>query len=274
MSRLYGKSIDVYSASKDLVDINNFKYKRDNKKTTWEEVESCPEVLDLYLPENAIEIIENNPIKIVASPVVVKQACLLPSKEGEEPTIYFPRWSPIEEYKRELVFFLGEFLAIQSRDEMPKENDLPCEFSNVIGLFLEYLYLKENGKDKLFANKHLEELTYNARNYIKAYKNYQKALVSRKQTELYLLSDEQQERVELGNKQIERQFLNATLTTLIPLSSLDATLQLIDKNLSKNDIKELLRRLVENEDHDRQIIINEIGIDTFGYKRLRKEIGR
>ncbi len=270
MSRLYGKSLDVYSFSRYLNDLNVLDYKKDNTKTSWDEVIDCPSKIEFYLPDSALKIIENNPIRIVNSPFVIKSAYLLSDKE--EPTMYFSRIHAIEEYKRELVFFLGEMLSSVNKDKKYTDNDIPSEYSNVISLILEYLYLKEVGKDDIFSIKHINELKYNAKRYAKSYKNFQDIRFSDKNRELFLYDyDENSKENEEFNK-TESQFLNVTLENLMPISSLDAVLQLIDRNLDKNSIRELLNDLILNQDNNRQAIINSIGIDSYGFKRLRKEI--
>ncbi len=55
---------------------------------------------------------------------------------------------------------------------------------------------------------------------------------------------------------------------------MDATLQIIDRNLSQAEYKDLIEELMLNPDHNREKIINDKGIETFGFKRLRKEINR
>ena len=67
--------------------------------------------------------------------------------------------------------------------------------------------------------------------------------------------------------------LRNTLLYLVPLSSMDATLQLIDKYKDdKDEIRYLIYELVQNESHNREEIMAERNIDTYGFKRLRKEI--
>lgn len=274
MSRLYGKSIDVYQTSKYLIDASLKKYKPDKTKTSEEELSSCPEKIELYLPDNAIEIIENNPIRIVLSPLAMKKASHLPTKKGEEPTLIFPRNKPIEEYKRELVFFLGTIISLSSPDLLPKDDNIPCEYGDLISLLLEYLYLKEIGKEEDFSRKHLKELEYNSRKYVINYDRYKKYLLSRKENNLYQLSEEQEEQLNKQYAEQEILFLKSTLTCLVPLSSMDGVLQIIDEIKDTNDIKKLLEKLIENDGNNRQKIINDLGIESFGYKRLRKEIDR
>ena len=274
MSRLFGRSIDVYNTSKYLVDGKIPQYKKDKTKTDWESVETCPEKIELYLPDNAIKLIEETPIRIVNSPLVIKEASMLPRNKEEEPTLFFPRWNPIEEYKRELIFFLGTILSIYSPDELPKENDIACEYGDILGLLLEYLYLKEIGKTDEFSKKHLDELLYNAKNYIKSYQNYQKNVDSKMNAYFYKLSEEKAKKLDEYYDQLDKRFLKATLTNLVPMSSMDGVLQIADKITSKDEMKHLLEILIENKNHNRQEILNNMGIESYGYKRLIKEIDR
>ena len=274
MSRLYGKSSEVYSISKLLVDSNIKPHTINKKRISNEELETCPEKIEIYLPDKAIEIISNTPIRIVFSPLAIKDTCLLPKNKTEEPTMYFSRWNPIEENKRELVLFLGQFLSSNSLDRIPDDNTIPCEFNELISLLLEAFYLKEEGKLEEFSNKHLNELLFNAKRYVESYKNYNKYHDSLLQTESLQISEKERNRIEEKTKKIEKEFSSATLSSLTPLSSMEVALQIIDKNEDKEKIKELLELLIDNPLHDRQTIIKDMGYETYGYKRLRKEIER
>ena len=273
MTRLYGKSLDVYSFSRCIVDSNVPKYKKDNKKTTWEEVENSPRKIEMYLPNSALEIIEKNPIRIARSPLFVKSSFLLPSNDDEEPIQFFSRYNPIEEYKRELVLSLGKMLSSVNKDDMPEENDIPCEYSDFIGFFLESLYMKETGKNNLFCIKHFKELLTNAKRYVNAYKNFQNFQFSVVNSKKYSLYDDEIEN-EDEYKKVEKKFLDITLSNLSFLSSLNAVLQLNERKMSKLEIKELLDYLITNPNHNRQAIINGLGVDSYGFKSLKKEIYR
>ena len=56
MSRLSGRSMELYQTSRLLAESNIPKYKKDKGKTNWEDVIMAPEKIDIYLPENAVEI--------------------------------------------------------------------------------------------------------------------------------------------------------------------------------------------------------------------------
>ena len=62
------------------------------------------------------------------------------------------------------------------------------------------------------------------------------------------------------------------MNQLVELSSLDGTLQIIDKNYSTEEYKELIEELMINSDENRSSILYQRGIESYGYKRLRKEI--
>ena len=54
---------------------------------------------------------------------------------------------------------------------------------------------------------------------------------------------------------------------------MDATLQLIDKtNNDKDKLRIIIQELIDNKNHNREEIINDQNINTYGFKRLRKEI--
>ena len=272
MSRLYGRSVDVFGAARYLKDNFVPSYKRNKAKTTWDEVATSPEKIELYLPESAKKMLQENPIRLVGSPLVIKATSILPREKEEEPTICFPRITPIEEYKKELMFFLGTILSINSPDEMPKSNDIPCEYSDILSLLIEYLYLKETNDTESFSKKHLEEILHNAKRYIKSYENYQRIILSRKDNDFAILTHSQEQSLQSRYFEQDQKFLKSTLEMVVCMSSMDAVLQIIDRIDDKEEIKQLLEKLIENKEHNRQKIINDMGIDSYGYKRLRKEI--
>ena len=62
-----------------------------------------------------------------------------------------------------------------------------------------------------------------------------------------------------------------TMNNICSISSLDAVLQLIDKNLSNNELKLLVEELMLNSYGNRKYVLKDIGINVEGYKRLKKE---
>lgn len=272
MSRLYGRIYDLYETSKYLNENVKRTYHDDKTPTSWESVEECIEKVKLYIPKEAIKKLAANPVQIVKRPLSIQKSAYLPTSNKPEPKIFFTTNKAIEEYKRDIIFFVGQNLSTQSPDEMPKQNDIPCEYSYVVELLLEYLYLKEEQKEDVFSIKHLEELKSPAKNYIKAYEYYQKKNETIKQIDAMLLTDSVT--YIKDNEKSKGKFLKALLKYLIPMSSMDATLQIIDKDLSKDEMKVLLNQLIINENHNRQQILQDIGIDSFGFKRLRKEIDK
>lgn len=272
MSRLYGRAFDVYQTSIELKNSNLEKYKEDNKKISLDELINSTDVLDIYLPESAIDYIVNYPIHIVKSPLVPRNMTQLPTLLERHATIYFKGIYLKEEQKRELSFFLGSVLSMMNPDELPKENNLPCEYGDTLSLLLEYLYLLENNKEDRFVIKHLNELKWNAERYSKIYETYQKHLLSSRENELSIVSEKTLSKIEDFNYRYEKDFLKSTLDFLVPLSSLDGVLQIIDNTKTKEGFKNIIELLYNNPDNNRQELLNDYGIDSYGYKRLRKEI--
>ena len=156
-----------------------------------------------------------------------------------------------EEYKRDLVYFIGDLLRRLSLDYIPDEFDIRCQYSDVLPLLMEYLFLRDCGKEKRFSDKHLQDLKLNANQYIKIYEKFEN-------------------NKEFSNEQI---FLRNSLLYLVPLSSMDATLQISDEIINdKESLKQLIKELIENENHNREDVLNKRNINTYGFKRLRKEI--
>ena len=271
MSRLYGRSFDAYQTSKYLKENRIKKYKSDNKRIDLSELVDSTTILDLYLPEKAIDFLTNYPIHIVKSPFIPKNLSTLPNGQNNNATIFFKGFNFKEEYKRELVFFLGTTLSVINPDKLPNEYEFPCEFGDLLPLLMEYIYLRENNKEKDFSLKHLNEVLWNGKNYIKIYDSFQRYLINDKYRNYYYSDDEE----DMGYKKYkenESNFLKATLDTIVPLSSLDGVLQIIDTIKDDSEMKKLIELLFENKNNDRSEILREYNIESFGLKRLKKEI--
>ncbi len=274
MSRLYGRAFDVYQMSNYILSAKIPKYNEDNKKITLDELINSSGIIELYIPESAIDYIVNYPIHIVKSPIIPRNMSEFPNKTNPNATIYFKGFNFKEEHKRDLNFFLGCVLSQVNPDKLPKNNDLPCEYGDILPLLLEYLYLKENNKEDIFLPKHLESLKFNAEKYTKSYEIYHKYLANNGLYESSFLSQKQQEKIEEYNTKLENDFLKNTLTMLVPFSSVDGVLQVIDKIQTKEEYKDLIAKLYENKKNNRQDILKDYNIESYGYKRLRKEIDR
>lgn len=249
MSRLYGRTIDVYSISKYLNENYKRTYEKDKTKIDAEEMEKTPEIITPYLPRNAQEYLDKSEIEIAWN-LFTKDTIY--SGYGEtKNTIIFPTRTMQEEYRRDLIYFMGDLLRRINLDYLPDEFDIRCQYSDVLPLLLEYLFLRDSGKKERFSDKHLKDLALNAKEYVKIYDNF---------NNFKQVSD-------------EKRFLRNTLLFLVPLSSMDATLQITDDIANdKESLRALIKELIENPNHNREEVMKKRNIDTYGYKRLRKEI--
>ncbi len=270
MSRLFGRTDDVYDISKLLVETKFQEYKPDKRVIDHEALINAPSEIEEYLPEKARDFINNTDVGLYKSLFTreVKYR-VAASKEGELPAMLFPVGKLIEEYKDDVIFFSGRLLANYSQDELPKQFDIACEFSDMIPVILVYLHLRQLGKEDMLLTKFSKDFVHNARSFIKVYDDYERFCAREKEKAFFTSSAPSQ--FEESNK---RAILIKTLNSLVPLSSMDATLQIIDRNLSQAEYKDLIEELMLNPDHNREKIINDKGIETFGFKRLRKEINR
>ena len=102
-----------------------------------------------------------------------------------------------------------------------------------------------------FIDKNFKDLKLNAYDYKKMYERFKKYP--------FIYSEEN--------------MLRNTLLFLVPLSSMDATLQVIDKyGDRKDELLLLIQELFDNNNHNREEIIAKRDINTFGFKRLIKEL--
>ncbi len=248
MSRLYGRIDDIYNISKYLNNNYNKKYKKDMTCIDAKDLEDAPLSLSSYLPNNVINFLNKKEITICYNPLSRFTSTII---ENDEPTIIYPSSKIREEYKRELIYFIGDILKNINLDLLPDKFDLKCQYASIVPLLLEYIYLKEENKIERFSEKYLSELKENAKDYIRLYDKYHK----------------NENKYDIGT------FLMASLTYLVPFASFDACLQVTDKYISdKEKMKELLKELIENPQNNRENIMLKHDIDTYGFKRLRKEI--
>jgi hypothetical protein len=249
MSRLYGRLEDVNNISNYL--INNYKklYIPSYKEIEDEELMDAPKKIFTYLSKDTINYINDCDIKVFwdkNAPGTVY------SGEGEkENIIFFKTRQMREEYKTDFIYFIGDLLRRKNLDYMQDEHDIMCQYSDLLPLLIEYLFLREEGKEEEFSDRNLSDLRLNAKHYHRTYE--------RRKKYPFLVSEET--------------LLNETLLYLVPLSSLDATYQIIDKiGDNKDELRLFIYKLIENSNHNREEIVSERDINTYGFKRLRKEI--
>ena len=249
MSRLYGRTPDIYNVSKYIMENYNGKYQKDKTKISYDELEKSRDRLEIYLPESVIDYLKNTQIDVSWN-LFIKDTIYSGYGEARN-AIIFPTKQIKEDYKRDYVYFIGDLLRRLSLDYIPDEFDIRCQYSDVLPLLMEYLFLRDCGKENRFSDRHLQDLKLNANEYIKIYERFEN-------------------NKESSNEQL---FLRNSLLYLVPLSSMDATLQISDDLVNdKESLKQLIKELIENETHNREDVLNKRNINTYGFKRLRKEI--
>ena len=249
MSRLYGRVEDVNSISKYLIEKYSKVYQPDKTIIEDHELIEAPILVFPYLSSDTVKYINDCNIQVYWDKRI--DGTVYSGQGEEENCIIFNTKQMIEEYKTDLIYFIGDLLRRKNLDYMQDEHDIMCQYSDVLPLLIEYLFYKEQGKVDTFSERNLSDLALNSKSYVKLYERFNRHQNSKKEYEL----------------------LNNTLLHLIPLSSMDATLQLIDKiGNNKDELVLLIQSLIDNKNHNREDIINERNISTYGFKRLRKEI--
>ena len=159
MSRLYGRASDVYSISEYFNENYSKQYKKDNTIITFDELDRVSSVIGTYLPLEAVKYLNDSEIEINWN-LFTKDTIY--SGVGEERNvIIFPTKKLKEDYKRDLLYFMGDLLRRLNLDYVPDEFDIRCQYSDVLPLLLEYLYLRDVGKVDRFSTKHLDDLALN-----------------------------------------------------------------------------------------------------------------
>ncbi len=248
MSRILGRTYDIYNISKYLIDNYSKQYVFNKRQISDDEFFDATRVISPYLGEKELNYLEQCNVQYGYN-IFIKDTTY--SNYGEENIIIFPTKNLHESYKRDMIYFLGELLKRNSLDYTPQDYDISCQFSNVLPYLLEYLFLRDTNKEIDFSTRHLDGLLLNSKIYKNIFECYR--------------DDEKFMK--------EERFLEQSLIFLVSLSSLDATLQISDEIAKdKIELQKLIHELFENKNHNREEILADRNITTYGFKRLMKEI--
>ena len=202
-------------------------------------MESPIKVITPYLTDEAVNYLNDCNIQLAHNNFI--KDTIYSSYGDEENIIIFPTKVMKERYKRDLAFYMGDLLRRVNLDLLPSDYDIRCQYSDVLPLLLEYIFLRDTGKGEEFSSRHLHDLNLNAKHYVKMFERFDKYK-------------------DILNKD---SFLRNTLVYLVPLSSMDATLQIGDDIANdKVALRELINDLFENVDNNREIVMKERNIDT------------
>lgn len=272
MSRVMGKSYEVYQISKELNEANIPKYKNDTRDTNWKVIEETPEQIEMYLPDCAIEFLAKKKVKILKTPFLKFTLTQIPDDDKEDRFIKFPSLFPKQEFRRELMFYMGMLLASYNQDKDAETYNIPMEYEDTLPLLLEYLYMKEEGIEDQFSIKHLNQLKKFNKTYPSMYDSYKDFQVLEKGADFVYLDDRKRENFENLCEEREQEISSLTKDSVVQLSSFEGALSLIDQTTTVSDFKELIEELMLNKTQNRGDILASRDISSFGYKRLRKEL--
>lgn len=273
MSRILGRVNDVLQISKELQKINQ-KYKKDNAISSWEEIEEIKDNLSLYLPDIAIDFLNKDKISILKSPFRIYTFTNVPEYEDETRYIRFPSEKPKQEFEREYAFYLGLLLSSYQKDTEEEMFEIGNEYDDLLPLLLEYLYLNKTGSEEKFSLKHLNFLKKYTVSFESSYKKYIKFNEFHNYAETRGLSDKEYDNYLKLSDEEDEIMERVIMDHLVKLSSFDGVLQIKDKDYSLDEYKKLIEELILNKDENRASILYERGIESYGYKRLRKEIDK
>ena len=249
MSRLYGRLEDINSVSKYLIDNYKKLYIPNYKEIEVEEVIETPKLIYPYLSEDTIKYIDDCDVKLHWNGKL--PGTVYSGLGSDENVIMFRTRQMQEEYKIDLMYYLGDLLNRKNLDTMHGNHDTASQYSILLPLLIEYLFLKETEQTEVFSDRNLPDLRKEAKGFHRMYEIHKRFPFC----------------------YTEENILDRSLFSLIQLSSMDATLQIIDKyGNDKEELRRLIQELVDNIDSNREYIMNDRNISTYGFKRLRKEI--
>ena len=255
MGRIMGRSMETYDLSKTFMEAKFPKYKRDKRVINLADLGTSPNLIKGYLPERAIDFIRDHQVVVVRNFIIPHELTIFPDDVEKQDPYMVIHNRPLEEHKRILVYFLGGLVSRLKDDRMDLNAlNIPCQYASVLPILFDFLYMKESGKEDEASIRFLGDLRGNAKRYIKAYEDYNKSPETKDM----------------------RKFVVDTLLFLIQFSSMDAVLQIMDKlSDDKEEMKRLIDEFIVNENGNRrEEILLDRGIETTGYKALRKEIER
>lgn len=272
MSRTYGKSFDVYNVSKELQEVDLKKYKTNSKLCSWKEIEETIEKYELYLPKEAIDFLLEKKINIKKNPFTVYAMLQIPQDDDAERFIRYPSLLPKKEFQSQLMFYTGLLLSSYNSDKPDEEYGIPEEYEDLIGLLLEHLCFEDEGREEEFYIKHLNRLRDEQKSYIKLYDMYQDFLALKMRARFSEISPEKYERFQTLCQERLDEITEFTKESVQRISSFEGALGVIDTIQDKDELRELIRKLMLNERNNRGQVLSEININSYGYKRLRKKI--
>ena len=272
MSREMGKSYEVYQIASELNKTSFPVYRRDNRESSWDEIETTPERLELYLPDVAIDFLTSKKVKLYKTPFRKYTLTQIPENNQEDRFIKFPSLRPKEEFKRELMFYMGMLLSSYHIDDPEDEYIIPGEYDDLLPNILEYLSLKEDKREEFFSIKHLNELKKFNKTYPRIYDDYKDFQELENRARFSSISPEKMENFRQLSIDRAYEMEEETKKSVVQLSSLDGALSLIDITKTPDEFKQLIEELMLNKDNDRAQVLRKRKIDSYGYKRLRKEI--
>lgn len=272
MSRVFGKAFDVYNVAKELKETKFERYKRDNRECSWTDIEQTPEKIEIYLPDRAIDFLSSKKTKIIKTPFNRYTNMQIPGKENEERYIRFPSLLPKIEFKRELIYYMGMLLSSYREDDLSEDLGIREEYEDVLPLILEYLYLKSVGEEDKFSIKHLNEMKKFTKEYMTFYDDYQDFSDLRRTANLSSLDEKRYQNFQQLCIDKDTEITSFTHDCITQLSSMEAALSIIDSIKDIEDIKKIIEELMLNEKGNRSHVLIEREINSYGYRRLRKEI--
>ncbi|MBO5376697.1 MAG: hypothetical protein J6A52_07615 [Bacilli bacterium] len=220
------------------------KYKPNMKLAKWNEIIDASTNIGYFLTPTAIKLINNAPIEIVRDPLRTKTMSFV-SKNNDKPSvIVFPTFFGREDYKPQIASFYGLATGYQDSDE----------YGLVLSHLYEYLYFlisSENPIDE-FALRNLTKKIPESQRFLEVCKNF--------------FGD---------NRTIERSDLEKLIKVCLQsFSSLEISLQLIEQmNSDSTTFLEVADEIIQKKKSPEEIIKSK-GLETTGYKTLKKTIDR
>ena len=274
MSRVLGRAMDVLQIVNYLQDSEIPKYITDKSITTWEAIEQVPNKLKIYLPDSAIDFINKEKIQLKKNPLRKYVFTSVPDYPDEKRYIVFPSLKPRRIYERDYAFYLGLLLSSYKKDNQEELLENCKEYDDLLALLIDYLYLKANGREEDFSLKYLFEIKYFSKYFGKIYEAYEEGHAFSNSDEIDFLSDQQYERYLEKEKEYDEDMEKTIMEDIVKLSAFEATLQITDLDLDNDQIKKLINDLMINEGENRSSVLYDRGIDSYGYKRMKKEIDK
>lgn len=264
MDRVLGRAQDLKSISEELKKMKTRICLGDVKAVTIDDVRDSFSKYSIYIPESAKDYLRSRKI-------IVKKPGFLTTTAVNSGVFCTKRFPTVED-ESEFAFFIGRVLANYRNDARSDGFSFPAEYAALLPMLMEYLYCKETEREEIFYKQYLNRAKKDAKTFLKESEEYRKEMEKAEKYNTVFSTESSYRMYNFLSMNAGNTYHNAVLDAVYFISGLEALLQVNDKYKTESEIRDLIEVLFRNEGNDRSAILYDLGIDSYGYRAIRKHI--